>query len=223
MPADVIIDAEAHHDADAWYRLRRAEPIGGGQSISIGSTYPLSRYSLDSILDTILDRVSGGSDLVTLIKRVSTWQDVSGAPSKLPSRISNSALSTIALVGATAGIILNLSGGGGQGTGNLPAGVKVQAGSGTQVLAVIDGSGSYVTGGTGALATGVTTPGTNGYKTGKFYADPLGNVVMRGSGSGKTLHGSDGITASGAVPPSMTVRSPITRTRPEARSSSATG
>jgi hypothetical protein len=64
MPADVIIDAEAHHDADAWYRLRRAEPIGGGQSISIGSTYPLSRYSLDSILDTILDRVSGGSDLI---------------------------------------------------------------------------------------------------------------------------------------------------------------
>jgi hypothetical protein len=64
MSADVIIDSSAHPDADAWYRLRRAEPIGGGRSIGIGSTFPLTRYSLDSILDTVIDRVSGGSDLI---------------------------------------------------------------------------------------------------------------------------------------------------------------
>jgi hypothetical protein len=64
MSADVIIDAEAHPDAAPWYGLRRAEPIGGGHSISIGSTYALPRYSLDSILDTIIARVSGGADLI---------------------------------------------------------------------------------------------------------------------------------------------------------------
>src|SRR3954447_18280452 len=42
-----------------------------------------------------LTTAAGGSNMVTLIKRGSTWQDKGGAPAKLPSRIVSAALGTI--------------------------------------------------------------------------------------------------------------------------------
>src|SRR3954454_3424439 len=36
-----------------------------------------------------LTTVAGGMDLITLVKRGSTWQDKGGAPSKLPSRLTS--------------------------------------------------------------------------------------------------------------------------------------
>ena len=116
------------------------------------------------------------------------FRDSSGAPSKLPSRFTaSSALSTMALVGAGASLVLSLSGGNGQGTGNLSAAMLVKAKSGAIILSAIDGSGGFVTGGSGGLATGLATPGTTGYKNGKFYADPSGNTVAKGTMSGNAL------------------------------------
>src|SRR4051812_43731264 len=50
----------------------------------------------------------GGTDLVTLVKRGSTWQDSSGAPSKLPSRVAVAALTTIVgvILGSTGGALM---------------------------------------------------------------------------------------------------------------------
>src|SRR5687767_2866323 len=67
------------------------------------------------------------SDLFTFVKKGSTWKSVSGAPSRLPSRVVDRGLSTIALVGATASLLLNLSAGDGGGPGNLPNALEVRS------------------------------------------------------------------------------------------------
>jgi hypothetical protein len=64
MTAAVLIDEAAHHDAANWYRLGRAEPVGGGDTIAIGDIYSLRSYSLDAMLDRIIESVQPGRNLI---------------------------------------------------------------------------------------------------------------------------------------------------------------
>src|SRR3990167_5114901 len=79
-------------------------------------------------------------------------------------------------------------------TGNLPAVVDIFAGTGANIgsgtslslrLAQIDGSGSYKTGQSGAIAVGLNTV-TGRYDTGLAYITPAGNVFGQAI-SGTTL------------------------------------
>src|SRR4051794_36263387 len=66
-------------------------------------TYP-SNVSFAAGQRPSLSSAVGATDLITLVKRGSTWQDSGGAPSRLPSRVTAASLATMALVGAGSGI-----------------------------------------------------------------------------------------------------------------------
>lgn len=94
-----------------------------------------------------LTTAASGMNLITLVKRGNNWQDKSGAPSKLPSRLTAGALGVMTvLTGANAAMTFNLSRGNGEGVGNLPTVAEVRSNSGAQLNSKLNGTGSWLTG-----------------------------------------------------------------------------
>src|SRR4051794_35461827 len=105
----VTFDADQAKNFQVTLAASRALVIAGGQDgdeISVlliqggsGSytvTWP-SSVSFAAGQAPSLTTAVGGSDLITLVKKGSTWKDVSGAPSKLPARIGIAALAVMTL------------------------------------------------------------------------------------------------------------------------------
>lgn len=128
------------------------------------------------------------------------YRDVSGGSAGLMSRISARALSTIALIGATTSLVLNLSLGGGQGVGALPNALEVRSNSGAQLNTQINGTGSLAIG-SGTLIVGSLANDASA----QFTVLNNGDTTIRGSMSGYSLQVSalgaaTTIATTGAVP-----------------------
>lgn len=135
----------------------------------------------------------GAMDLVTLVKRGSTWQDKDGAPSKLPSRLASAALATMTVVNVVA-TTLNLSAG--AGTPSEIGAVEdvnrqyVGTGSDKTMVRRDTGSGDLLLSASGANATGLGV-GVPNLKTTSKITDANLYVNAQGelTGSSATLRG----------------------------------
>jgi hypothetical protein len=123
------------------------------------------------------------------------FRDTSGGSSKLPSRVQSAALGSLIGAGVLALTLLASNGNGGHTGPASPDVVRFENGSGGSItiLSKVDGSGSFKTGASGALATGLADL-TGRYDTGKFYAAPSGATNIRNTASGYTVKGGGGIT-----------------------------
>jgi hypothetical protein len=88
-----------------------------------------------------------------------------GGGARLPEKVTQSALTTMLAVGASAltAVTISLSGGSGEGPGDLPSAIEVKANSGSQLLFQVNGSGSVFIGGSGSLTLDAVKQADNAF------------------------------------------------------------
>lgn len=170
----VIFDADRAKNFQVTLAGNRTLKIAGGQEgdevnvllvqDNTGSRVPTwSNVTWASGAAPNLSTAAGDSDLITLVKRGSSWEDKGGAPSKLPSRISVAAMATVvSLILGSSGTALytsKLSGGSGRPSeiGKVGDNRQVLVGTGSDATMTIleEGSGSLLLSSSGANATGL--------------------------------------------------------------------
>lgn len=193
----VTFDADQSKNFQVSLAGNRALVIAGGQEgdeISIlliqggsGSYIPTwgSNVSFKAGQAPSLSTAVGATDLITFVKRGSTWQDVGGAPSKLPSRIGIAALAVMTLANSV-GQVFNLSAGAGTpseiGRVGLVRQIKTGTGSDATTTILEMGSGAYLLSSSGSgLGVGIPNLKTTSRITdGKFFVTPKGQATASG-------------------------------------------
>lgn len=207
----VTFDADQSKNFSVTLAGNRALVIAGGQEgdeISVlliqggsGSYIPTwgSNVSFKAGQAPSLSTAVGATDLITFVKRGSTWQDVGGAPSKLPSRIGIATLAVMTLANSV-GQVINLSAGAGTpseiGRVGIVRQVKVGTGSNATTTILEYGSGGvlYSSSGSG-LGVGIPNlKSTSRVTDGKAYILPTGATVIRNTATGYVLKGGGGRT-----------------------------
>jgi hypothetical protein len=214
----LTFDADLSKNFQVTLGGNRAIKIAGGQEgdeISIlliqggsGSCVPTwsSNVSFKAGQAPNLSTAVGATDLITFVKKGSTWQDVGGAPSKLPARIGVAALAVMTLANSV-GQVIQLSAGSGAPSeigrvGNVRQ-IKVGTGSNATTTILEGGSGSYLLSASGSgLGVGIANlKSTSRVTEGQFYVLPSGDTTIRGAMSGYTLNVSGlGAAPAGSVP-----------------------
>lgn len=197
----VTFDADQSRNFQVTLEGSPALKVAGGQEgdeISIlliqggsGSYLPTwpSNVSFEAGQAPSLPTAVGSSAMVTLKKKGSTWKDVGGAPSRLPSRIASASLGTIIGAGVVALTLVSSNGAGGRPQAGSPDIQSYCTGSSCTVgvkVGKMTASGVLALGQSGALAVGTPTLDARGTDA-KFFVKSDGTTVVKNTVSGTTL------------------------------------